>query len=1130
MDRAGGGRPRRGVILAGIVLMLMATCFVATAHAQVVRPTLPAGFEEYDIASGFSHPTAFAYAPDGRIFVTEKPGRLRVVVPGQGLRGQPVLDISTHVNWAADRGLLGLALDKDFATNGWIYLLYTYEHAPGDPNGRKVSRLTRITVNANNTVANPSSPETVILGKSSTMPCPQASNTSDCIPADYYWHTIGTVKVDPADGTLWVGTGDATYSLVVDEQTYGTYDETSFRGKILHIDKNGRGLPGHPFCPSDTNLDNVCTKIYAKGFRNPFRFSLRPGKGPVVGDVGAADREEIDLIEPGKNYGWPCYEGDIRNPVYDDQPRCAQEFAKEGTAQASTAPAWAYEHGDGASVAGGPAYSGSGYPSSYRGDVFAADFAQGWIKRLKLDSSDRVTSVQPFASWPAGQAAAVDIQQLPNGDIAYLDIGYAGNDTGIRAFRYAPGNASPIARATGSPLSGPSPLAVTFDASGSTDADGDSLSYSWAFGDGTTGTGAKPSHTYSKGGTYTATVTVTDGRGGSATATVGPIGAGNSPPTAQITSPAAASKYLAGSSISVAGSGTDAEDGNLTGTKLAWNVYQRHGNHTHDLTSFTGATGSFDVGTDHDADSYLLLELTVTDAGGLSDSQTIQIDPQTVAYTLASSPAGAQLSYDNGTAAAPFTRTAASGYRVTVGAADSFVKNGDTYEFKSWSDSGARSHTVSVPNAAATLTASYNGIPTAAATADSTSGAAPLAVKFDGSGSRDPDASDTLTYDWDFGDGSAHGTGAKPPHTYATVGHYTATLTVSDGRGGSAVATIAIAPGDSPPTASISAPANGARFDAGGTLSMTGSGTDPQDGNLPGSALGWVVTLHRGTTATAQPAVTGANATLAVPRDFPVDGWYEIALTATDSAGLTNTKTVRVDPRVATIALGSDPAGVPLTWNGAQLQSTTAVVGSVAALAAPAAHSGGGRSWLFASWSDGGAREHEFTVPVGASSLTASYSAVVDPPGGDAPPAGNGTQPSGPSEPPPGQPPVDVPAPPPLIDLALPRAGVRASAKGVVRITLGNRNPLASIGVLRVTSVSKLRTGRSRAKRIGFGEEAFIIAPHDRRAIALRLSKTDLKLLRKLRRLEVTVTFDGHDRSGRKGRGSARTVLLAPKR
>ena len=154
----------------------------------------------------------------------------------------------------------------------------------------------------------------MLLGTASEGKCPAPSNTLDCIPSDGSTHTIGTVRAD-SDGALWVSTGDGSDAGGVEPTAFQTYDERTYRGKVMHIDRNGRGLPGHPMCPSDTNLDHVCTKLYAKGFRQPFRLQLRPGKTPIVGDVGWYTREELDALRPGGDYGWPCYEGTIRTPT-----------------------------------------------------------------------------------------------------------------------------------------------------------------------------------------------------------------------------------------------------------------------------------------------------------------------------------------------------------------------------------------------------------------------------------------------------------------------------------------------------------------------------------------------------------------------------------------------------------------------------------------------------------------------------------------------------------------------------------------------------------------------------------------------------------------------------------------------
>jgi glucose/arabinose dehydrogenase len=288
---------------------------VGFAPRDAVALELPPGFSTVEIATGLDGPTALAYAPDGRMFVTEKAGRVRVVDATGRLQAEPVIDISNHVNSYWDRGLLGIAVDAQFVTNHYVYLLYVNETNAIDPTASKTSRLTRIEVTSDNRVAKPDAPETVLLGGASEVPCPPPGEFVDCIPADGFSHSIGTVRADP-DGTLWLGSGDASGFWGVDPKAVRTYDENSFAGKLIHIDRDGRGLRGHPFCSTQTNLNKVCTKLYAKGFRNPFRFQLRPGRGPFVGDVGWNTAEELDVTQPGRSYGWPCYEGRARTPSY----------------------------------------------------------------------------------------------------------------------------------------------------------------------------------------------------------------------------------------------------------------------------------------------------------------------------------------------------------------------------------------------------------------------------------------------------------------------------------------------------------------------------------------------------------------------------------------------------------------------------------------------------------------------------------------------------------------------------------------------------------------------------------------------------------------------------------------------
>jgi PKD repeat protein len=670
---------------------------MALAAVPTHAASYPSGFEERTVVGGLDGPMSMAWAPDGRLFVIEKSGRLKVVPPG-GSTATTILDISNRVNHANDRGLLGLALDSSFATNGYLYLSYTYDVTPltADSDGAMVSRVGRFTIGANNSV----SPETVVVGSHVSGPCPVPSNTVDCIPSDGLSHSIGTVISAP-DGTLWIASGDAADYNRVDPLAFRTYDERSMAGKILHIDRDGRGLPGHSFCPADNDLTHVCTKVHSKGFRNPFRFKLRPGGGLVVGDVGWNTREEVSLIgTAGKSYGWPCYEGTIRTPGYKDRAECTAEYAKEGTPDAHVGPQHDYPHGSsGNAVMAGPEYTGAEYPAGYRGDVFFADFAGGFIRRLELGADGNVTSVASFSTGWVG----VELKEMPNGDLAYSDGGSA-----IKRIAYTPGNRSPVADASATPTSGQAPLPVQFSAAGSSDPDGDGLTYDWDFGDGTPHSSqANPSHTYPNNGTYTARLTVSDGRGLPASDTVA-IAVGNGAPVPRIDAPLDESLYRGGQVIQLSGSATDPQDGTLPASAYRWTVNLYHGEHIHPVNSFDGVTRpSFGANDDHDADSYFEVTLTVTDSSGLTGSQTIQLRPQTVRYTLASTPAGAPLSYAGFAGGAPMERTAAIGFRTTISAADRFVSGGREYVFDHWSDGGARQHDVVIPAGDTTVTAHY---------------------------------------------------------------------------------------------------------------------------------------------------------------------------------------------------------------------------------------------------------------------------------------------------------------------------------------------------------------------------------------------------------------------------------------
>ncbi len=689
---------RRGSFWSVLVVAALLAC-AGSALAY------PAGFQEETLVSGLTRPTAVDWTPDGRRLIAEQDGVLKVSAPGS-TTAQTVLDLRGEVNSGNDRGLLGLAADADFASNGYVYLLYTRELTPGmpDSHGPMASQLRRVKLSADNAVLE----QRVILGTDSTAPCPAPDNDVDCIPADGDAHTIGTVRAAP-DGSLYVGSGDAAGYGTVDPLAFRSYDERSLAGKIVRIDRDGRGLPGHPFCPANGNLDQVCAKLWAKGFRNPFRFSLSASGELIVGDVGWGTREELDVIPSGGgSYGWPCREGKGTNP-YSGMSQC-----NAGAIGTQIDPYYDYLHPvhpdpTDAAILGGPRYTGSEYPAEYHDAIIFGDYARGLLRRL--DTSGPTPTEHAMASdwwlW-------VDIETAPdNGDLVFVGFGtgQAGRGSVVRLV-YSPGNARPKAVASADPTDGPTaPLTVQFDGSDSSDPDGDDLSYNWDFGDGETSNAVSPTHQYAGSGTsaartYEAVLTVDDGRGKNDSESV-TITVGNSRPALpEIDLP---DSYAGGDEIELHGSASDAEDGPLPGSALRWNVRMIHSDHSHGFVNDReGADLTFADNASHDADSFYEILLTATDAGGLERTRRVELHPRTTTITLASDPPGARISYYDTTITAPVTRATAVGFETGVDAEERFTAaDGQSYLFQSWSDGGARMHPLTLPATPLTLTARY---------------------------------------------------------------------------------------------------------------------------------------------------------------------------------------------------------------------------------------------------------------------------------------------------------------------------------------------------------------------------------------------------------------------------------------
>ncbi len=327
------------------------------AASSAIAVELPDGFELATVGTGLTEPIALNFAPDGALLVAERGGGLRWI------RDEQVEDPFTHieVRTSGEMGLLGVALGPDFSTTRHIYVLATVSFDE--------QRILRIHADT------PEDP-LVIRGN---------------LPAGTV-HNGGCLRIGP-DGHLYFSIGDTGLRDLAQ-------DVSSLAGKISRVALDGSVPDDNPF----VTITGSRRAVLAMGFRNPFRFCFSAQGRLYVGDVGSSDtarREELNVVSPGDNAGWPDMEG-----------------ASDATAPSHFIdPVVAYRE-DGASISGCAVYDHVQFPADYHGDVFHVDYVSDTLFHVALHEDGSATRTP----WATTHNGPVDLTVGPDGSLFIANI------------------------------------------------------------------------------------------------------------------------------------------------------------------------------------------------------------------------------------------------------------------------------------------------------------------------------------------------------------------------------------------------------------------------------------------------------------------------------------------------------------------------------------------------------------------------------------------------------------------------------------------------------------------------------------------------------------------------------------